>query len=890
MFRKRRGSILIVTVVAAFFLIGVTALVTDAGWMYYQKVRLDSAVNAGWKAGYDKMIEITSTKSSLDDSDRALIVAKVKDVIRQNGYSTRQLNNVLVNFGANNQLEVVSSQSFGLFFAQIYGYSSSRIGSSRNGSITDLATMSMVPLAIPHGVVKDLSKTTYSVDFFTGDQGFATGTEYLLKLGSGGGNPADTSPTPDDVKMILVPMDAGAQTDIGFERAYGIAFWCLKIDAADTGYTPVYWLLGYRGGSFFLPYDPVLESKLSNYGVNYTIITGRENIQAIFDLVNPNALELYNRPRIAVYSSQDNPDPVELVLRDARIPYGEYSQPPAVSPNGWTRGANYNAANCTKIYDGEILTGALSNYHWVHLHHEDFTGFNGGCYYYTYTCKNFYSNTLLGSTNTSSKRATCKSRMCSYCRSFFNSSSGSWSSGYAPTAGTPPNCSNYLRRCVDKAAYDGSLWRNNSSIKICNQDDPDRPQCLEYNTLLSLASGFTSDAGAEPKPQTPIDTDGSPALSDAQNGWFNRGTQVQKMKWAVARKIKEHVQLGGFLFAQCFAPETLDLSLWEAGIHDGLSAEAAYDECLAFTNMHYKSFPRRSGATWFSDINSRDTSYNQYFNLSSSLDPRCQNHSGTPDTGSGHTAAFIKSQIKSGVSCLGTQLSNPDWAKYISGNFGQGTFTFLGGHYHRNIQAKRLVLNNVLLGSLVTKELAIGGTASVSGKQKSNYGVVDPDNVTAGGANDYRDRFMRGFNQPVEVNYRITPESGNMSGPTDQSVDFRVNGDATSSPTRRVIIPITDIPPEVPTNNSHNASAAAIYDIQGQDHPNGAYLPSEYAFGSSVRIIGFAVFEIEDPSEYTRAGGTISAGDSGDLGYYQSGQVRGRFVEYLVKPGEMPVY
>jgi hypothetical protein len=130
-------------------------------------------------------------------------------------------------------------------------------------------------------------------------------------------------------------------------------------------------------------------------------------------------------------------------------------------------------------------------------------------------------------------------------------------------------------------------------------------------------------------------------------------------------------------------------------------------------------------------------------------------------------------------------------------------------------------------------------------------------------------------------------EGGNMSGPTDQSVDFRINGDTTYPPRKRVIIPITDVPPEVPLNNTHNATATSIYDLQGTDHPNGAYNPDAYAFGSSVRIIGFAEFEIIDPSEYTREGDSVTAGDSGDLGPYQSGQVRGRFIRYIIKPGEI---
>lgn len=172
-------------------------------------------------------------------------------------------------------------------------------------------------------------------------------------------------------------------------------------------------------------------------------------------------------------------------------------------------------------------------------------------------------------------------------------------------------------------------------------------------------------------------------------------------------------------------------------------------------------------------------------------------------------------------------------------------------------------------------------------KSKSIYGVIDPDNDVAGGANDYRDWFEYGFDRPLQINDRVMTQGGNESGPSDQAVDFRVNGDATASPARRVIIPITDIPPEVPLNNPLNASATSIYEIQGLDQPGGAYNPASYSFGSSVRIIGFAEFEILEPDEYTRSGGLIEDGDSGALGFYQTGQVRGKFVRYLVKPGEI---
>jgi hypothetical protein len=77
--------------------------------------------------------------------------------------------------------------------------------------------------------------------------------------------------------------------------------------------------------------------------------------------------------------------------------------------------------------------------------------------------------------------------------------------------------------------------------------------------------------------------------------------------------------------------------------------------------------------------------------------------------------------------------------------------------------------------------------------------------------------------------------------------------------------------------------------FRGSDQPGGVYSPDKYEFKSAVRVIGFAEFEVIDPSEYTRAGESLAAGDSGDLGPYQPGQVRGRFIGYVVKPGDVPL-
>jgi hypothetical protein len=886
-FRPTTGGILLLTALSSLLLVGLAGLVTDAGLAYYRHARIQGAVNAGWKAGNDWLKKRIGESGGPAGRYLTEVRAKVQEVLAANGLTPAEIASCTIRITPANELEVIGRSSSPSFFAGAFGIQEYRVAASRSGPPEGA---SIIPLAIPHGVVKDLTRTTYSIDFFDPTESFATGTEYILKLGSGGGN--NPPPPTQDYRMILIPMDAGSQSETGFQRAYGVVFWCLKIDDNDPGYVPAYWLLGYRGGSFLLNYDQAIIQTCNSYGVNYTVVEGRDNIQAIFNAVNPNVLELYNRPRIAVYSSQDDPDPVEQVLQTARIPYGTYGLPPAIHSNGWTRTANYNASRCNRIYDGEIIDGALQFYHWVHLHHEDFTGFNGGCSQWLDTCKVAKDNGRLGPTSNTSQRNTVRDRMCSYCRGFYNATSDTWAAGYNPTPNdNTHNCANVRRRCCEKATYTGVLWQSISGVYIC-QDDPERPQCREWPTVLNIATskGFTDDANSRPKPQYAVYSNGTRPLPPTQDGWFNRANRVQKMKWEVARRIKEHVQLGGFLFAQCFAPETLDLSLWQRSINQGQTPTQAYNACMAFTGFSYMTFPRKSGATWYSNINSRSGATNQVFTLTGpSTEPRIQNHASNCDTGQGHTASFITTYLKPDITILGRDNSNQNWAKYIWGSEGSGTFTFLGGHYHYNVQTKRLVLNNVLLGSLVEKDVNEGGNVPVVGKQKNNYGVIDPDNFVSGGANDYRDRLKYGFNQPLQLSDRIIPEPGNQSGPTDQGVSFRVFGDSTASPSRRVIVPITDIPPEVPINNPHNANAAAIYDIQGQDHPNGVYSPDQYNFGSSVRIIGFAEFELLDPSEYTRAGANIQSGDSGDLGYYQTGQVRGRFIRYIVKPGELPV-
>jgi hypothetical protein len=133
-------------------------------------------------------------------------------------------------------------------------------------------------------------------------------------------------------------------------KAYGIAFWVLENDIE------VKWLLNYRGGSFLIQYSQEIENECVIRGVSAESITDAQAAAILDGIaqpdVNQDAVAMNKAPKIAVYSpSNKQPwdDAVTLVLTYAEI--------------------NYDV-----IYDEEILNGDLTDYDWLHLHHEDFTG------------------------------------------------------------------------------------------------------------------------------------------------------------------------------------------------------------------------------------------------------------------------------------------------------------------------------------------------------------------------------------------------------------------------------------------------------------------------------------------------------------------------------------
>jgi len=404
--------------------------------------------------------------------------------------------------------------------------------------------------------------------------------------------------------FMLLPMDTEQKNHL---KAYGITYWVLEHNIE------AWWLLNYRGGSFAFPHTTVFEKECLTRGVSFEIIPDAAFNNILAEIaqpeVNMDAVKLEKAPKIAVYTPtkdfqndegqeiQPWDDAVTLVLTYAEIPFD-------------------------KVYDEEVLADRLTEYDWLHLHHEDFTGQYG----------KFYSG------------------------------------------------------------FSGHAW-------------------YRENQRLSEEMAH-------------------------RNG-FNK---VSQLKLAVAKKIKEYVVGGGFMFAMCSATDTYDIALSADGVdicdkyYDGdgpdpnAQSKLDFSKTLAFENFDLVKNPLEYE---HSNIDSHygrnvppEQDYFTLFDFSAKWDPvptmLTQNHTRTVKGFMGQTTAFQKEFIKSNVLVLGENKPMHE-ARYIHGNLGKGFFTFYGGHdpedyrhyvedpdtdlsLHPNSPGYRLILDNVLFPAARKKE------------------------------------------------------------------------------------------------------------------------------------------------------------------------------------------
>ena len=208
--------------------------------------------------------------------------------------------------------------------------------------------------------------------------------------------------------------------------------------------------------------------------------------------------------------------------------------------------------------------------------------------------------------------------------------------------------------------------------------------------------------------------------------------KVSEEKLAVAKKIRDFVIGGGFMFAMCSATDSFDIALAAEGVDicetmfDGDASDPNYQSKIDYTKTFaFKDFilDRKPDHYEFSDIDMtekrRIPMEKDYFTLmefSAKWDVipsmLCQNHTQLVKGFMGQTTSFERSLIKSNVLVLGENQLNEE-ARYIHGQKGKGFFTFYGGHdpedyqhrvgdeptvldLHPNSPGFRLILNNVL--------------------------------------------------------------------------------------------------------------------------------------------------------------------------------------------------
>ncbi len=216
--------------------------------------------------------------------------------------------------------------------------------------------------------------------------------------------------------------------------------------------------------------------------------------------------------------------------------------------------------------------------------------------------------------------------------------------------------------------------------------------------------------------------------------------KVSEEKGAVAKKIRDYVVGGGFMFAMCSATDSFDIALAADGVDicegmfDGDASEPNYQSKINFNKtLAFKDFELiRNPTTYeFSSIDMtrkrrirKEVDYFVLKEFSAKWDQvptmLTQNHTMLVKGFMGQTTSFDPNTIKSTIIVLGENKTNRE-GRYIHGTKGKGMFTFYGGHDPEDYQHRvgdpkteldlhptspgyRLILNNVLFPAAKKKK------------------------------------------------------------------------------------------------------------------------------------------------------------------------------------------
>ncbi len=212
-------------------------------------------------------------------------------------------------------------------------------------------------------------------------------------------------------------------------------------------------------------------------------------------------------------------------------------------------------------------------------------------------------------------------------------------------------------------------------------------------------------------------------------------SKVSQLKLAVCHKIRDFVMGGGFLFAMCSASDSYDVALAAENVDicdvmfdgDPMQPNAQqlldYSKCFAFKDFRISTNPSEYEISTIDiDDRSRQRQVNEkndfftLFEFSAKWDwvptMLTQNHTRIIHGFMGQTTAFRRETVKSSALILAENKELGE-VRYLHGEYGKGTWTFLGGHdpedyrhfvgdpptdlsLYPNSPGYRLILNNIL--------------------------------------------------------------------------------------------------------------------------------------------------------------------------------------------------
>lgn len=171
-FSERKGSVLIIVAVALVALLGIAALVVDAGLLYYTKVFLSNAADAAALAGVQRLPKYPDEAESI-----------AEDYATNNGVDKGGVITEIMPDGST--IKVTTSKTVSLGFARVLGFSSTNVTASAKARVgTAKSAGNVVPFGVVWGDFEYGDRKTLKVS--AGDASVVRGNFGALALGGRG--------------------------------------------------------------------------------------------------------------------------------------------------------------------------------------------------------------------------------------------------------------------------------------------------------------------------------------------------------------------------------------------------------------------------------------------------------------------------------------------------------------------------------------------------------------------------------------------------------------------------------------------------------------------------------------------------------------------------------